>query len=72
MAFLITLSVENIIQPAVIGGFVFDHAQQKCVVGIPEYIFRNFENQNIVGVIILNVLQLEFWRFNRLLPTVSP
>ena len=67
-----SFSIENIIQPPVIGGLVLDNAQQKGVICIPKNILRNLKDQNIIGVIILNILQLKFWRLDFLLPRVGP
>ena len=72
MAGFIFFAVENIIQPSVIGGLVLHYAQQKGIVRVPKYILGNFENQNVVRVIILNILQLEFWWLDGMLPRVRP
>lgn len=72
MARFVSLAVKNIIQPSVIGGLVLHYAQQKSIVRVPKYVLGNFENQHIIGVVVLDILQLKFWRFDGLLPRVCP
>ena len=40
----ISFSVENVIQPSVIGGLVLDNSLQKGVFRIPKYVLRYFKN----------------------------
>jgi hypothetical protein len=45
--------------PPIIGCFVCDHAQQKRQVRKPENIFRNMQEEDIPGVPVFDILQLE-------------
>ena len=58
----------SVVQPSIIGGFVFYHAKQKRIISVPKYIFRNFKDQNIIGVVILYIFQFKFRWFYSLLP----
>ena len=72
MAGFISLAVKNIVQPSIVGGLVLDHSEQESVVCIPKYVLGNFKDQNVICVVVLDILQLEFWRLDVLLPRVCP
>ena len=51
-------------QPAVVGGFIFHNSFNRDDICIPEHILVNAEDLHVVGVVVLDLFESEFWDSN--------